>query len=175
MTKIIFQDVDGPLIPLRMYFGGNRPFDVNAGSFIYDPVAVAMINHLCSQYGALMVYNSAHNENSPENMKHQATRNGLVHQHEDIKTNFDVLHDFGRHAAIKEWLSRHPEVTDWIVIDDMPVYLPKQVHVNYSIGMTIEDFQRADYLLSGKEPSKIIGIGQKSSELANQQLKGKNK
>ena len=89
--NIIFQDIDGPLIPLRMYFGGSRPFNLQAGSFVYDPVAVGMLNHLCEKFGARVVFNSAHNENPHDRMKHQGTVNGLKYLHDDCKTDYNIL------------------------------------------------------------------------------------
>lgn len=104
--RIIFQDIDGPLIPLRMYFSGNRPFANDPGSFVYDPVAVAMINHLCEQFGAKVVFNTAHNENPPEIMFKQGHFNGFKHLHDDIQTDYETLISAGRHSSIKNgWKS----------------------------------------------------------------------
>jgi hypothetical protein len=156
--NIIFQDIDGPLIPLRMYFGGNRPFNKQTGSFVYDPVAVAMINNLCEKFNAEIVYNSAHNENSVEVMRHQAKMNGLVHIHDTVKTNFTTLVTKSRHAAIEEWLSNN-KCNQWIVIDDIRVHNSRQVLVNYELGMTLTDYQKACTLF-GEKVSPIIGVGQ---------------
>jgi len=164
MSKIIFQDIDGPLIPLRMYFIGGRPFNQQVGSFIYDPVAVWMIKHLCQKFDAKVVLNSAHNECSYEAMKKQADFNGLGDViHQDLKTKFPNTPD--RLSAIEEWLSRHEDITEWIVIDDMPVDSSRnvahsrQVPINYNIGMTVESFKHACHLF-GETLSPIIGVGQ---------------
>ncbi len=157
--RIIFQDIDGPLIPLRMYFSGNRPFANDPGSFVYDPVAVAMINHLCEQFGAKVVFNTAHNENPPEIMFKQGHFNGFKHLHDDIQTDYETLISAGRHSSIKKWLEKHPEVTEWIVIDDVLVYEPRQILVDYTLGMTLKDFHDSQRLF-GYNPSPIIGVGQ---------------
>lgn len=148
--KIIFQDIDGPLIPLRMFYRGFRPFDVARSAFVYDPVAVDMIRHLCERFNAKMVFNSAHCENPHHVMAHQAKFNGLDPVlHPDCKTEFisKINH---RYDAIKEWLSRHPEVKEWIVIDDAEVHPPRQVKVNYNLGMTIDDYYEAARLFGDK-------------------------
>lgn len=158
--NIIFQDIDGPLIPLRMYFRGIRPFHHKFGSFIYDPVAVDMINYLCEKYNAQMVFNSAHNENSEEIMAHQAKVNGLLYLHPTIKTDFNILVTKGRQNAIDDWLTKN-QCDQWIVIDDIRVNNNRQVMVNYSLGMTIENFYQACKLF-GDKVSPIIGVGQQN-------------
>ena len=56
--------------------------------------------------------------------------------------------------------SRHKvEEKDWIVIDDLVVYKPRQVLIDYSYGMTINSFYDACKLF-GDKVSPIIGIGQ---------------
>jgi hypothetical protein len=158
MTKrIIFQDIDGPLIPLRLFYRGGRPFNQEVRSFIYDPVAVDMIRHLCEKFSAKMVFNSAHCENPHDVMAHQARFNGLGDVlHEDCKTEFISKID-NRFEAIKEWLSRHPEATEWIVIDDAEVHPLRQVKVNYNIGMTLEDYVHASRLF-GEEIGHIVKV-----------------
>lgn len=155
--RIIFQDIDGPLIPLRMYYGGGRTFERERGSFIYDPVAVGMVNELARKYDAKIVFNSAHCPNGPDIMRHQANVNSLAPMHEDCVTKFakSIEH---RYDAIAEWLGRHPEVVEWIVIDDMEVHLPRQVQVDYNIGMTIDNFYRACELF-GDKISPFVYVG----------------
>ena len=72
-NTIIFQDIDGPLIPMRMYYRGARPH--NGQSFIYDPVAVDMLSVICEKFNARVVFNTLHNENPPEVMMFQAQQN----------------------------------------------------------------------------------------------------
>lgn len=160
MSNIIFMDVDGPLIPLRMYYDGSRKFDYQAGSFVYDPVAVGMLHSLCNKFNAQVVFNSAHCENPHEIMRHQARFNGFhTILHDDCKTKFcTAIHD--RYQAIVDWIDRNGPISQWIVVDDMPVHLPRQVLVNYSLGITIDDYYKACQLFTGKMPSAIIGVGQ---------------
>jgi hypothetical protein len=147
--RVIFQDIDGPLIPLRMYYTGGRLFNQNARSFIYDPIAVGMVNQLASKYDAKIVFNSAHCANGPDIMRHQADFNNLTPMHDDCVTKFakSIEH---RYDAIAEWLGRHPDVTEWIVIDDMAVNTSRQVHVDYNVGMTINNFIEACELFGDK-------------------------
>jgi hypothetical protein len=144
--NIIFLDIDGPMIPARTYYKGDRPFDHQWCSFIYDPVAVGMINRLCEQFKAQVVFSTAHNENTIDIMQHQAKYNGLRNLHSDCQTPYPIICG-DRYAAIKIWLADHLDETDeWIVIDDLNVYLEKQVVVDFEIGMTLDNFNQACFL-----------------------------
>jgi hypothetical protein len=160
--RIIFQDIDGPLIPLRMYFGGSRPWDSTRDSFVYDPIAVGMIVTLCQKFNAAVVFNTAHNENPDHIMMHQARYNRLGSVMHPTSPCTDFVRKFhNRYEAIDDWLNRHPEIppTQWVVIDDMPVHKTRQVTVDYTIGMTLANYQEVCELF-GEKQSKIIGVGQ---------------
>jgi hypothetical protein len=151
--KIIFQDIDGPLIPMRMYYNGSRPH--NGKSFIYDPVAVDMLRTLCRKFDAKVVFNTAHNENPVDVMMYQATTNGMedIMYTQDPATSFDDL-IVSRLYSIEQWLARHPEVTDWVVIDDYEIKTDRLVQVDFRTGMTIDTFYRVCDLLG--EPSQLF-------------------
>lgn len=156
--KYIFQDIDGPLIPLRMYYHNNqRPFDHNVGSFIYDPVAIGMLNELCEKLGAQVVFNSMHNENGPAAMTHQGRANGLRFLHEDSITPFPYSAKT-RIDGIHQWLKAHGEEdATWIVIDDMHVDDTHQVFVDFNVGMSAKNFLQAWEKLGGK-PFTLTGV-----------------
>jgi len=156
--NIIFLDIDGPLIPFRMYYRSDRMFDKQAGSFIYDPIAVDMVNVLCDMHKAKVVFNSSHGENPQEIMRHQGTFNKLLHLHDDCSTIFPKTQT--RLEAIHEWQGRN-QFDNWIVIDDVEVYLPRQVVVDYKIGLTINNFYRACELF-GINWSHAIYVGHRA-------------
>ena len=149
--KIIFQDIDGPLIPFRMYYRGDRPFDTTKQSFVWDPIAVDMVNELCKKFDAKVVFNTAHGENPKEVLQHQAHQNGLLHVHDDCKTSYPFTGN--RYQAITEWLEKYPNVQkfDWIVIDDTQVCLSRQIKVDWEVGMTLENYRKACMLLGDEK------------------------
>lgn len=156
--KIIFLDIDGPMIPYRMYFTGSRPFNNENNSFVWDPIAVQMINSLTSECDAKIVFNTVHNENPSEILLHQAKFNGLLNIHEDVKTNYPFTEN--RYQAITEWVDKHNTISDWIVIDDVQVCLTRQVKINFDIGITLDNYKKAYAMLDGprKEISKFISF-----------------
>lgn len=162
--KVIFQDIDGPLIPGRMYHRGDRIMYPKRSAFVYDPIAVDMLRCLCEQHNAVVVFNSMHNHNGHAVMFHQAKRNAfddIVYANQCCTR---LCHPgLTRLSAIHDWIAQHaPEMTedDWIVIDDSYVGTPRQVHVDFDIGMTLENFFEAGELFGVKRPSIICARGQ---------------
>jgi hypothetical protein len=159
MCKIVFCDVDGPLIPGRMYYAKNGHYSQEHGAFIYDPVAVGMLRELCKRCDAKIVYSTAHNETDPNWMRRKARINGMEDLlHEDCRTEFRVSL-YNKKDAIVEWLRRHPEIgeKDWIVIDDEHIVDgPSQIKVDFGIGLTIGNFFDAVEYLSGKKNNGLI-------------------
>ena len=157
IMKIIFQDIDGPLIPMRMYYRNHtRPH--NGQSFIYDPVAVDMLRVICERTGAKVVFNTMHNENPADVMMYQAQVNGMagIMYEPDPITSFADL-QIGRKFAIGHWLFQHPEVTEWIVIDDADIDTDRLVQVDFQTGMNINTFIKACELFGQKtEPFAAI-------------------
>lgn len=157
--NIIFQDIDGPLIPYRMYFLGDRLVNANNDPrnpgrpfLAFDPVAVAMVNTLCERLNCQVVFNSAHNNGSMEEMRFKGEVNGLKYLHPSVKTKFnDGISD--RYQAIGYWLDEHQDenIENWIVFDDMYVHEPRQILVDILHGITLVDYQKAFNLLSGKD------------------------
>lgn len=158
--KIIFQDVDGPLIPGRLYYKKSARYNAELGAFVYDPVAVGMIRELCEQHDAKVVYNTAHNEESFDLMRYKARVNHMEDLlHDDCRTDFCLSAEDenpSRRAAIERWLARHPEVTEWIVIDDeRNIHPTRQITIDFDLGITIANFLRATEILSGKRTALI--------------------
>jgi hypothetical protein len=115
VTRIIFLDIDGPMIPATMYLA-DRMCSSNRN---FPPTTIGVINYLCKKSDAQIVFNTTHNIDAPGDIPiQQAIINGGLKQeyiHVDSKTIFPSK---PRGEAIIEWLLRHPEVTDWIALDD---------------------------------------------------------
>lgn len=115
--KILFVDVDGPLIP--------------ASQFLLDrfasmerripPLTVAMLNKICQETGALVVMNTTHNRNFSDV---QDITMAMV----EAGFNSDYFHPTSwktkyprvdREKAVNDWLLKHDEVDDYVCIDDV--------------------------------------------------------
>lgn len=116
--RVVFLDIDGPIIPYSMFL-----IDKMASWHrIIPPVTVAVVREVCKRSGAKVVFNTTHNtpastmDGVPE-IEDAVRDAGLPAEmiHVDLKTRYPQIE---RREAVHEWLSRHPEVTDWIAFDD---------------------------------------------------------
>lgn len=115
--KILFLDIDGPMIPARAYVmaGQTKPF-----VRIFDPCAVGLINELCEKRGYKIVLHSSwiRIEGGQQTYDHCIFQ-GLKseHFHEDAwcdeNTNW-------RYTRVAMWLKAHPETTHYLIMDDKP-------------------------------------------------------
>jgi hypothetical protein len=138
--NILFLDVDGPLIPARMYYNG-IPRNSH-GVYLYDPVAVSMIKKLVDFYKLKLVYNSSHNDGGLDLMMRQAITNGFTKEmlHDDLITKFP-LGILNRMDGISEWLTRHAEVDKWAVVDDYALPVNNAVKIDFNVGITLVNFE----------------------------------
>ncbi len=112
MTAVVFIDIDGPLLPGRFY-----AIDLDREQLPFDPAAVAMFNKLVEGADAQIVISSAW------------ARLGRVAVEEILEKHgikMAPLHDdwtcyergMGRAVSIGRWLVKHPEITNYVAIDD---------------------------------------------------------
>lgn len=143
--KIIFLDIDGVLCNRRSLMRKQRIKRMN----MLDRDCVARLDALCAAGGkdVRIVISSTWRKYHPrediaEHLEHHGLRHGLVH--EDWRTI--VLEGF-RGDEIAEWLSRHPEVTSFIILDDdsdfLDEQLPRHVQSSFEPGFTEADLERA--------------------------------
>lgn len=114
--KVIFLDIDGPMIPSSMYLIDN----MCSFKRLFPPTTVAVLNRLCEASGARVVFNTTHNtpmKDAPD-IEVALVNHGLKADHvhpNDCKTRYPTLR---RGAAINEWLGRHPETKRFVAFDD---------------------------------------------------------
>jgi hypothetical protein len=114
-NRIIFLDIDGPMIPFSMFLiDRNCSFGRNIA-----PIPAAILKELCLRSGAKVVFNTTHNLNrqGDTDIVDAVCNAGLPRDavHPDRKTRYP---DLPRAQAVIEWLHRHPETDDWIAFDD---------------------------------------------------------
>lgn len=115
--RIIFLDIDGPMIPASYYLvhrdcSHKRKF---------PETQIALLNELCERAGAKIVFNSTHNQSWDwvEDIDVAIVRAGFMPYHirkTDFKTRYPSL---PRDLAVTEWLANHNPNADWIAIDDV--------------------------------------------------------
>jgi proteasome lid subunit RPN8/RPN11 len=140
-VKIIFLDIDGPIIPNGMFlldrncsFGRNIP-----------PIPVAVVAEVCRRADAKVVFNTTHNISIDNvlDIEFAMIRAGLPEAmiHPDMKTKYPQLN---RANAVVEWLHRHPETTDWIAFDDVKfTEKPNLIWVDPDAGLHVGHLNEA--------------------------------
>lgn len=139
LIRLIFLDIDGPMIPSGMFL-----IDRDASyKRVYSPIAVGVINHLCHETKAKIVFNTTHNmfdnpftnKSVIEDSIDQGIKRGHLFNN-GSKTKYP---DIPRLDAIKLWLKEH-EMTEenavWIAFDDVDFKHDNLILVDYDVGLT---------------------------------------
>lgn len=119
MDRILFLDIDGPMIPGRSYeeSGGLILAGMNSK---FDPIAVNMINRACEEHGWQVVLHTSWvthigGAKTYEHCLQQGLRPG--HFHKDAWCDEE---EHWRYTRIAKWLLEHPEVSEYVIVDDTP-------------------------------------------------------
>ncbi len=157
MNKIIFLDIDGPVIPV----------DVDMYDSVYrtmhDKASIAFLTALCEETGAKIVTNTFHNEifYQDGDLKDDLIKWGLKAEyfHEDWQTIFpnvnykeinSPVRGAGRLHAIAQWLSSHA-VDNWVCFDDrLFTDMPNLIHIRGGLGIRKEHYNKALEILGKK-------------------------
>lgn len=147
-TKIIFLDIDGPMIPSYMYL-----IDAMCSfNRIFPQGPIAVLNRLCKETGAKIVFNTTHNspwKDVPDIevaiVNHSLNPDYLYT--DDLKTYYP---QYPRDLAVKDWLRRHPDVTDWVALDDVRFTEDERlIWIDPDAGLHLGHLNRAVELLGG--------------------------
>jgi|GEM_PF-5561788 len=166
MTRIIFLDVDGPMIPGRQWRQGPEPGrwskDGRRLGWRFDPECVWHVTELAARTGARIVWNSAHCQRGATALARDAVASGLRLDfiHADAVTCYPGmtwLRPFSlpvtRLGAIRQWLIAHRGVTAWVVLDDEWLWSKNAVRVKYKHGITAREVDKAAEILQrGRQP-----------------------
>ena len=128
--KVLFLDIDGPMIPRRAYFLPNQTGVVS----IFDPVAVSLLLKVLEDSGAKIVISSTWGNHGQDLVKETLEKNGISwnYVHPDWVTPRKM--SSSRDHEIKWWLQKHKEVTHWVSLDDEKL-AKNNVRVSFEDGM----------------------------------------
>lgn len=162
-TKFIFLDIDGVMVPSRSYFKleTNKFIEENGDTIDlvkYDPLAVNMINRICTKSGAKIVFNTTWN--MYKSMETIAQTNGIDPQnifYGAPKTEYPNK-GLSRLAAINKFLmdNQNPllDPEPWVAFDDEFIDHKNAIQVDYENGLTVENYRQAMDILGC--PDKFI-------------------
>jgi len=135
VTKVIFLDFDGPMIPFRNWVLAPLTYQKYEK---FDPVAVATVLLALTKSGAKLVISSSWREIGYEEICKVLEENGISLDclHSDWATPDLVHHSMvERPIEIRAWLSKHPEIQKYVVIDDAKMEIENLVHVTSEDGI----------------------------------------
>lgn len=159
--KILFLDIDGVLNSARSCraFDGYPHDFSDEGMRKFDSVAIGLVRKLCDKTGALIVLSSTWR--MLHDISECAQGLGLP-----IFDRTPIL-EGPRGVEINAWLSKHPEVTRYAIVDDDSDMLPEQkqyfVKTNFEEGLSMHDFKALLGLLSDSASKSAIVIEAKAA------------
>ena len=151
--SVIFLDIDGVITSAR------------TGWMNMDIYAVSFLRMVCQNSGVKIVISSTWRFNRDRQFFADIFGEDIIHDH--WRTDVDLLNN-GTHCRgdeIKIWLDLHPDVTNYIILDDDADFLPEQmdklIHTKSLDGMLNDDMTKiCDKLLIPVYNSNLMPIFQ---------------
>lgn len=147
-TKVLFLDIDGVLNSHRTaYATGGFPHGFEPEQKAkFDWIAVGLIRKICDQEDVSIVLSSSWR---------------IIHSVHDCANGLDLpIFDRTKSLAgvrgeeIQEWLSRHPEVDHYAIVDDNSDMLESQrghfVQTSHEDGLSYSDYLALQRILRGQ-------------------------
>lgn len=132
--KIIFTDIDG------VY---NTPAIRWAPTFVREDLVLA-VSQIAHKHGARVVITSSWRDEYPDLAKELG-----FPLHKDWRTILRA--DENRGCEVQEWLSRHPKIKQYVIIDDHNDFLNSQqgelIWTCTDQGLTVPEMQRMEAML----------------------------
>ena len=144
-TKVLFLDIDGVLCTFRAHFAYGRGLLLK----VWDPTSCQLIHRLCEKFDLKIVV-SSNWKNDPElpEYLHKYDLSSFLHPDSKIPT---VLTATLRGQEVKAWLDKHPEVIEYIIVDDDSDFLEDQMSrlilTENAEGFGAKDYQKMEGLL----------------------------
>jgi len=146
-NKVLFLDIDGVLNSKLYYKYIYKPSDFVSR---FDPYCVILVKRLIEEFSLKIVISSSWRNGSVNRLMKELNEYNMVeYLHEDWHT--PVVRRASRGKEIKLWLDSHPEVQDYLILDDNENLLDNQfsrfVKTNNYLGMVQERYHHARNLL----------------------------
>jgi len=142
---IIFLDIDGVMNSESYYKTVNRKLK-NWSRF--NPISVNIVTKLVKEFDANIVISSLWRFALKKELSKELNSSGLINfLHKDWST--PVIKPSHRGAEIKLWLDSHPDITDFLILDDDEDILPE--HSNRFVKTTLADGLQEEHYYKARE------------------------
>lgn len=152
-NRILFLDVDGCLNYTLWYYDDRNPGNLH-GEEDVDPLCVDRINLICEKTGAKVVVSSDWRieSNWKKRLEKAGVKNIIDKTPITVFEQYGPCHHFTRAEEIEMWLLWHPEVKNYVIIDDLDEFddaeqLEHFVKVNSYRGLSDENVEEAIKIL----------------------------
>ena len=145
--KVLFLDIDGVLNSKFFYKYIYRPEESESR---LDPYCVILVKKLVQEFSLKIVISSTWRDGAINRLVNELEKNNLTHfLHEDWLT--PVVRPASRGREIQLWLEDHPDVNEYLILDDnqnlLDHQLNKFIQTNAFMGMVQESYYQARILL----------------------------
>lgn len=165
MSKVIFLDYDGVVnIPMwQMTEKGMRcRYNFPSDNKVNNEQAVQWLSEFCQRYGYDIVVTSTwrYDDNYKECLINAGLREGIKILGKTCDTraqdwDSDADYHYSRGREIKYYLHDHPEITDYLIVDDEDSFFVSQqpyfIHTRPDVGFMEEDFETAERIIGARE------------------------
>ena len=146
--KILFLEIDGVLISEEC---SKNKLSSEKTHSKFDPLSVSLIKSLIEEFSLKIVISSSWRYEAIDRLIKELKRNELLeYLYYDWFT--PVIYPAHRGMEIKQWLDVHPEVNEYVIIDDDENILDGQkenfVKTDLAYGMITENYNRVRTILS---------------------------
>ena len=142
--NIVFLDIDGVVCTLRSHFA----YENNEVLQAWDPTCCALVVNLCKQHFGKIVISSTWRF-APEVNKYLDEHKLTKYLHEDWKTK--KIKDSIRGQEINEWLERHDQISNYVILDDdsdmLPCQFPHFIKTDTDEGFGSREFMHCKEIL----------------------------
>ncbi len=145
--KIIFLDYDGVVNTLIWDESGKCGYNFPDDGKVNNYQAVMWLNELCKKTGAKIVVSSTWRYTCHDISYQDCLYNGGLNKNIEIIGCTERFGNETRTAEIKSYLYKHPEIKDYVILDDEDVSDSHFVKCNANYGFGIEEFFKAKTLL----------------------------
>ena len=142
---IIFLDIDG-VMNSESYYKTVNTKQKNFSRF--NPISVNIISKLIKEFDIKIVISSLWRFAMKKELSQELKSSGLVnHLHKDWST--PIIQPSHRGKEIKLWLDSHPDITDFLILDDDEDILPE--HTSRHIKTTLADGLQEEHYFKARE------------------------
>ncbi len=140
--RLIFLDIDGPMIPSSMFFID----EMASWDRVFSPISIAILNALVEKTGAKIVTNSSHNSllTGNNDLNVDLINAGVPANsfHKNWRTEYP---SYPRDASLKKWLVDNDcRDADWICFDDVQFTDDDRlILVDFDTGLTTVHYNLA--------------------------------